>query len=52
MPLGDIYLKLKWEGILGCLKPQTDCRYYHRSVLFDESKIDKISNCQIFMTDF
>jgi hypothetical protein len=40
------------EGILGCLEPQTDCRYYHGSGLFDDANIDKISNCQILMTNF
>ncbi|MDQ0965923.1 hypothetical protein QFZ20_001326 [Flavobacterium sp. W4I14] len=35
------------EGILGYLEPQTDCRYYHGSGLFDATKIDKISYCQI-----
>lgn len=46
------YLKLKWEGILSCLKPKTDCKYYHGSSLFDEAKINKFLNCQILMTDF
>jgi len=39
------------EGILSYLKPQTDCRYYHGSGLFDHAKIAKILNCQILMTD-
>jgi len=43
---------LKWEGILGYLKPKTDCRYYHGSVLFDEANINKFLNCQFLMTDF
>ena len=46
------YLKLEWEGILGYLEPQTDCRYYHGSGLFDSTKIAKILNCQVFMTNF
>lgn len=46
------YLKLRWEGILGCLEPQTDCRYYHCSGLFDKSKIKKNIKRQILMTIF
>lgn len=43
-------MKIKWEGILGCLEPKTDCRYYHGSGLFDKTKIIKFLNCQILMT--
>lgn|GEM_PF-6163761 len=40
------------EGILSYLKPQTDCRYYHGSGLFDGANINKILSRQILMTAF
>ena len=45
------YLKLN-GGNPRLLKPKTDCRYYHGSVLFDMANINKFSDCQILMTDF
>lgn len=44
--------KIEMEGILGCLEPQTDCRYYHGSGLIDRPNIEKIFNCQVLMTNF
>jgi len=44
--------KIKIGGNPWYLKPQTDCRYYHGSGLFDQSKIKKNCKRQILMTIF
>ncbi|MNR45110.1 hypothetical protein D3C85_1639270 [compost metagenome] len=42
--------KIKIGGNPRYLEPQTDCRYYHGTGLFDRSKIKKNSKRQILRT--